>query len=64
MANSSRLRALAAETSGELEVLGLDSDALSVDRSEVGVLEERNEVSLRRFLEGHDGGRLEAEVSL
>jgi hypothetical protein len=30
------LRALAAETTGELEVLGLDGDALGVDGREVG----------------------------
>ncbi len=34
------LRALTTETTGELKVLGLDSDSLSVDGSEVGVLEE------------------------
>jgi hypothetical protein len=32
----SRLRALATETTGELEVLGLDGDALGVDGREVG----------------------------
>ncbi len=34
-----RLRALTTETAGELEVLGLDGDALGVDGREVGVLE-------------------------
>jgi hypothetical protein len=33
------LRALAAETTGELEVLGLDGNSLGVDRGKVGVLE-------------------------
>ena len=41
-----------------------DSDALGVDRGEVGVLEERDEVRLGRLLERHHGGRLEAEVRL
>jgi histone H3 len=59
-----RLRALAAEAAGELEVLGLDGDTLGVDGGEVGVLEERDEVGLGRLLEGEDGRRLEAEVGL
>ncbi len=58
------LRALATETTGELEVFGLDSDPLGVDGGEVGVLEKGDEVSLGRLLEGHDGGRLESEVGL
>ena len=58
------LCALAAEPPREGEVLGLDGHTLSVDGSEVGVLEEGDEVSLSGLLEGHDGGRLEAEVSL
>jgi hypothetical protein len=60
----SRLRALATETTGELEVLGLDGDTLGVDGGEVGVLEEGDEVGLGSLLEGHDGRRLEAEVGL
>jgi hypothetical protein len=32
------------EAAGELDVLGLDGDALGVDGGEVGVLEERDEV--------------------
>jgi hypothetical protein len=35
-----------------------------VDGSQVGVLEETNEVGLSGFLEGQDGGRLEAEIGL
>lgn len=34
------LVALAAETAGQLDVLGLDRDALGVDGAQVGVLEE------------------------
>jgi histone H3 len=60
----SRLRALATETTGELEVLGLDGDTLGVDGGEVGVLEEGDEVGLGSLLEGHDGRRLEAQVGL
>ena len=61
---ASSLGALTAETAGELEVLGLDGDALGVDSAEVGVLEERDEVSLRSLLEGEDSRRLETEVGL
>jgi hypothetical protein len=58
------LRALTAETAGELDVLALDGDTLGVDGAEVGVLEERDEVGLDRLLESADGRRLEAEVRL
>jgi len=47
-----------------LEILGLDGDSLGVDGSQVGVLEEGDEVGLGSLLEGHDGGRLESEVGL
>ena len=59
-----RLGTLATEATREGEILGLDGDALGVDGREVGVLEERDEVGLGSLLEGHDGGRLEAEVGL
>ena len=58
------LVALAAEATGELDVLGLDSDALGMDGAEVGILEEGDEVGLDGLLEGTDGGGLEAEVAL
>ena len=46
------------------KVLRLDGHTLSVDSSQVGVLEERDEVSLSSLLEGHDSGGLEAEIGL
>ena len=46
------------------QVFGLDSHTLSVDGSEVRVLEEGDEVRLRGLLEGHDRRGLEAEVRL
>jgi hypothetical protein len=52
------------ETTSELEILGLDGDALGVDGSQVGIFEEGDEVSLCSFLESHDGRRLEAEIRL
>lgn len=63
--DSSRdLRALATETTGKLDVLGLDGDTLGVDSAEVSVLKERHKVSLNGLLESTDGRRLEAEVGL
>jgi hypothetical protein len=47
-----------------LDVLGHDGDALGVDGTEVGVLEEPDEVRLGGLLQRGDGGALEAEVSL
>lgn len=61
---SRRLGALAADTAGELDVLGHDGDALGVDGAEVGVLEETDEVGLAGLLQGHHGGGLEAQVGL
>lgn len=55
---------LATEAAGQLDVLGLDGDALGVDRAQVGVLKEGDEVGLDRLLEGADGRGLEAEVAL
>ena len=56
------LRALATDAAREMDVLGHDRDALGVDRAQVGVLEEADEVRLGGFLESHEGGRLEADV--
>merc|ERR1719408_128324 len=59
-----RLRALAADAARELDVLRHDRHALRVDGAEVGVLEEADQVRLRRLLEREDRGRLEAKVRL
>lgn len=58
------LRALATETAGKLDVLGLDGDTLGVDGAQVGVLEEGDEVSLNGLLKSTNGRRLEAQVGL
>lgn len=57
-------RSLSTETSGKLDVLGLNGDTLGVDGAKVGVLKEGYEVSLNGLLKSTDGGRLEAEVRL
>ncbi len=54
----------AADSTGELDVLRHDCHTLGVDSAQVGVFEETDEVGLAGFLEGHDGGALEAEISL
>lgn len=59
-----RLSALAADTAGELDVLGHDGDTLGVDGAQVGVLEQADEVGLAGLLQGHDGRALEAQVGL
>ena len=59
-----RLRALTTEAAGKLDVLALDGDTLGVDGAQVGVLEERDEVSLDGLLKSADGGALEAQVGL
>ncbi len=58
------LRALTAETTGELDVFALDGDTLGVDSAEIGVFKQGDEVRLNGLLEGTDGGRLEAQVGL
>ena len=50
------LRALATETAGELDVLGLDGDTLGVDGAQVGIFEEGDEVGLNGLLKSTDGG--------
>ena len=52
------------DTSGQLDVLGHDGDTLGVDGAQVGIFKKTNQVSLRGFLESHDGRRLETQVSL
>ena len=42
----------------------MDGNSLGVDGTQVGVLEQGNEISLNGLLESTDGGRLEAEVRL
>ena len=58
------LSALATESAGKVDILGLDGDTLGVDGSQVGILEEGDEVSLGGLLEGTDGRGLEAEIGL
>ena len=52
------------DSSGQMEVLFHDGDSLGVDGTEVGVLEEGDEVSLNGLLKSADGRGLEAEIRL
>ena len=56
--------ALTTKSAGKCKILRLDGDTFCVDGGKVGVLEERDEVCLGGFLEGHDSRGLEAEVRL
>ena len=52
------------DAASELDVLGHDGHALGVDRAQVGVLEEADQVVLSGLLQGNDSRRLEAQVGL
>ena len=58
------LGALATDAAGKLDVLGHDRHTLGVDGAQVGVLEQTDQVSLAGLLQSHDGGALEAQISL
>ena len=59
-----KLRPLSADAAGELNILGHNGHALGVDGTQVGVLEESDEVGFRGLLEGEDCGSLETKVAL
>jgi hypothetical protein len=59
-----RLRSLAADAAGKLNVFRHDGNTLGMNGAQVGVLEEANKVSLRSLLKGKDGRSLEAQVTL
>lgn len=53
---------LTTDAASQLDVLWHDSDTLGVDGTQVGVLEQSNEVCFAGLLESHHGGALESEV--
>ena len=63
-AKTSCLSTFAANSACQLDVLGHDRHALGVDRAQVGVLKETDQVGLARLLQCHDGRALEAQVRL
>ena len=62
--SSENLSTLATDASGQLDVLGHDGDTLGMDGTQVGVLEQTDQVGLASLLQGHDGRGLESKVSL
>ena len=58
----SNLCPLAADSPGQLDVLGHDGDPLGVDGAQVGVLKETNQIGLAGLLESHNGRALEPQV--
>eukprot|EP00808_Paulinella_micropora_P021688 g4366.t1 len=59
-----RLRALATDAAGQLDILGHDGHTLGMNGAQVGVLEERDEVGFGCLLQSKDGGSLEAKIVL
>ena len=55
-------RALAADATRKLQVLGKESDTLCVDGTQVGVLKELHQVFLRCLLQRENGTGLEAKI--
>ena len=58
------LGTLSTDATSQLDVLGHDSDTLGMDSTQVGILEETNQVCLGSFLKSLDGGSLESQISL
>ena len=58
------LSTFATDTAGKLDILGHDGHSLGVDGAQVGIFEKTNQVGLAGFLESHNGGALESEISL
>ena len=52
------------DTASQLDVLGHDGHTLGVDGAQVRVFEQTHQVSFAGFLQGHDGGALEAQIGL
>ena len=51
-------------TTSQLDVLGHDRHSLGVDRAQIRVLEQADQISLAGLLQGHDGRALEAQIGL
>lgn len=64
MLGCSSLCAFASDPARQLDVLGHDGDAFRVNRAQVGVFEETDEVSFAGLLQSHNSGALETEIGL
>ena len=58
------LSPLTTDSAGKLDVLGHDGHTLGMDGTQVGVLKQTNQVSLRSLLQSHDSRALETQISL
>ena len=58
------LRALSTDTTGELDILGHDSNTLGMDSTQVGIFEKTNKVGFGSFLQSKNGRSLEAKIRL
>ena len=58
------LRTFTSDSSRQLDILRHDGDSLGVDRAQVSVFEQANQVRFGRFLQGQDRGGLESQVRL
>ncbi|XP_055605175.1 uncharacterized protein LOC129753383 [Uranotaenia lowii] len=51
-------------TTSQLDVLWHDRDTLGMDGTQIGVLEQSNQIGLASFLQSHDGRALETQIGL
>ena len=58
------LSAFATDAACQLNILGHDCDTLCMDRAEVGILKQSNQVCFTGFLQGQDSGRLKTKIRL
>ncbi len=58
------LEALSADAPSELHVLLHDGNSASVNRAEIGILEQSSEVALSSFLQSEEGLGLEAQLAI
>ncbi len=56
------LSALATDATSKLDILRHDCDTLSVDGTQVGILEETNKIGFRSLLKSQYRSRLEAKI--
>ena len=61
---STNLSSFTTDSSRELDVLRHDCNSLGMDRAQVGVFEQADQVALTGFLQGHNCCALESQISL
>jgi len=58
------LSIFATDTTSQLDVLRHDGDTLGVDRVQVGILKQTDQLGHARFLQGHNCRALESQIGL